>query len=263
MGSMGYGYGSEFHLLRWMGRHREEFTRRVAERIGSQTVTWFDFNFNNKNPIPDEEIHGFSFLNQGKCQNQSKDLLERVRNKKLWCYWPGRGNSISWDAVGQTESGRFVLCEAKAHTEELVSSISRKTTIDSKTTIFKALEGTKKHIGIDSKSDWREKYYQLANRLYVQAVLDDVGIDAVLLNIYFMGDAFPPSKAVQCPATEVEWERAIKKEHETLGIPREGNVFIDKHVFDLFLPVSLAKSPRVTGPWGRRDGIVNRRDKVD
>lgn len=262
MGRMGYGYGSEFHLLRWMGRHREEFTRRVAERIGSQTVTWFDFNFNNRNPVPDEEIHGFSFLNQGKCQNQAKNLLKRVRAERPWCRWPGGGNSISWDAVGQTESGRFVLCEAKAHKEELISSISSKTTKRSRDRIFEALEGTKDHIRIDSKSDWRKSYYQLANRLYVQAVLDVADIDAVLLNIYFIGDAFP-SDAYQCPATEDEWEKSIKKEYETLGIPREGNLFIDKHVRELFLPVSLEKSPRVIGPWGRCKGIVQRRDKGD
>ena len=262
MGILGHGYGSEFHLLRWMGRHREEFTRRVSKVVGSQTVTWFDFNFNNSNPVPDGEIHGFSFLSQGRCQNQAKELLERVRNKKSWCYWPGGGNSISWDAVGQTESGRFVLCEAKAHKKELVSSISRETTIESSDLVFKALEGTKEHIRIDSKSDWRQHYYQFANRLYVQAVLDYFGIDAVLLNIYFMGDAFP-SDAAQCPATQGEWEESIKKEYETLGVPRKGNLFIDKHVRDLFLPVSLGKAPRIIGPWGRRVGIVHRRGKVD
>ena len=262
MGILGHGYGSEFHLLRWMGRHREEFTRRVAERIGSHTVTWFDFDFNNGNPIPDGEIHGFSFLSQGKCQDHVRDLLESVRNEKPWCRWPDGGKSISWDAVGQTESGRFVLCEAKAHKEELVSSISSDTTKRSRDMIFDALEGTKNHIGIDAKSDWRKRYYQFANRLYVQAVLDVLGIDAVLLNIYFIGDAFP-SDAYQCPATKDEWEESIKKEYETLGIPREGNLFIDKHVRELFLPVSLGKKVRVIGPWGRRIGIVDRRGKVD
>ena len=262
MAILGHGYGSEFHLLRWMGRHREEFTRRVSKIVGSQTVTWFDFNFNNRNSVPDGEIHGFSFLGQGKYQNQARNLLKRVRNKELWCCWPDGGNSISWDAVGRTESGRFILCEAKAHKKELVSSISRKTTLDSRAMIFKALEGTKEHIGIDSRSDWRQHYYQLANRLYVQAVLDSVGIDAVLLNIYFIGDAFP-SDNTQCPATQDEWEEAIKKEYETLGIPRKGNSFIENHVRDLFLPVSLEKGPRVIGPWGYRIGIVRCRDKAD
>mgnify|MGYP003294098373 CR=1 FL=1 len=262
MGIIGHGYGSEFHLLRWMGRHREEFTRRASEIVGSQTITWFDFKFNNRNPIPDGEIQGFSFLSHGKCQNQAKDLLERVRNKESLWYWPGGGESISWDAVGQTESGRFVLCEAKAHKKELVSSISTKSSMENREKIFKALEETKKHIGIDSKSDWRKNYYQLANRLYVQAVMDDVGIDAVLLNIYFIGDAFPLD-TTQCPATQDEWEESIKKEYETLGIPRKGNLFIDRHVRDLFLPVSLEKAPRVIGPWGRRTGIVHRRNKAD
>jgi len=29
MGKMALGYGSEFHLLRWTGRHRNEFDKRV------------------------------------------------------------------------------------------------------------------------------------------------------------------------------------------------------------------------------------------
>jgi len=261
MSRMGYGYGSEFHLLRWMGRHRKEFTQRVAKIVGSQTVSWFDFEFNNNNPIPDGEIQGFSFLRLGKFQNKTMDLLKRVQKEKPWCRWPGGGRSISWDAVGQTENGRFVLCEAKAHKEEMVSSISRSTASKSKDMISEAFEGTKAHIGVSSSSDWRKTYYQLANRLYVQAVLDVIGIDAVLLNIYFLGDSFPRT-TIQCPETQAEWEEAITKEYETLGIPRKGNSFIDKHVLELFLPVSTKKTPRVIGPWGRCVGLVSQHDKV-
>ena len=34
MGRMGYGYGSELHLLRWMGRHRNKFNDEVSKAIG-------------------------------------------------------------------------------------------------------------------------------------------------------------------------------------------------------------------------------------
>jgi hypothetical protein len=47
MGKMGYGYGSECHLLRWMGRHRKAFDVAVLSAIkreGSK-IDWLDFNF--------------------------------------------------------------------------------------------------------------------------------------------------------------------------------------------------------------------------
>lgn len=32
MGNMGYGYGSEFHLLRYLGYHRHQLNRAVEEQ---------------------------------------------------------------------------------------------------------------------------------------------------------------------------------------------------------------------------------------
>ena len=47
MSKMGYGYGSECHLLRWMGRHRKAFDNAVLssiQRVGYR-IEWFDFEF--------------------------------------------------------------------------------------------------------------------------------------------------------------------------------------------------------------------------
>lgn len=259
MASIGHGYGSEFHLLRWMGRHRNEFTKQVAGKLNSQTINWFDFNFCNNNSIPDKELNGFSFLKIGENRHQrAYELIKTVRDERSPFFWPGGGMSFSWDAVGQTEDGRYVLCEAKAHKDELNSSIGPKA--KGKDAIRKALEETKRRAKIESAFDWSQSYYQFANRLYVQVVLAQFGIDAVLLNIYFLGDSFPPDYHRHCPTMQEEWEEAINKEYETLGIPRKGNDFVDKHVRELFLPVSLDKGARKIGPWGRRPGIVNDND---
>ncbi len=44
---IGNGYGSEFHLLRWMGRHRELFNQRVSTAVGrpGSVIKWMDFGF--------------------------------------------------------------------------------------------------------------------------------------------------------------------------------------------------------------------------
>ena len=41
---IGNGYGSEFHLLRWMGRHRELFNQRVSTAVGrpGSVIKWMD-----------------------------------------------------------------------------------------------------------------------------------------------------------------------------------------------------------------------------
>lgn len=44
---IGNGYGSEFHLLRWMGRHRGLFNQRVSTAVGrpGSVIKWMDFGF--------------------------------------------------------------------------------------------------------------------------------------------------------------------------------------------------------------------------
>ena len=67
MSKMGYGYGSECHLLRWMGRHRQNLDRRVGEAIGrrDEPIGWMDFRFDPKATWPDSEIKGIKFLESG------------------------------------------------------------------------------------------------------------------------------------------------------------------------------------------------------
>jgi hypothetical protein len=43
MAEMGNGYGSECHLLRYLGRHRTELDKRVREETGGQHVEWLDY----------------------------------------------------------------------------------------------------------------------------------------------------------------------------------------------------------------------------
>jgi hypothetical protein len=62
MEQIALGYGSEFHLLRWLGSHRNEFDKRVKGLIQVDNISWLDFDFDENNPIPDKELKGLSFL---------------------------------------------------------------------------------------------------------------------------------------------------------------------------------------------------------
>ena len=58
MSKMRLGYGSEFHLLRFMGRHREVLNSAVAKalKVPTNSIAWVDFGFDPKQWVPDREI---------------------------------------------------------------------------------------------------------------------------------------------------------------------------------------------------------------
>lgn len=118
MGKMGFGYGSQFHLLRYLGYHRAKLNRAVEEKAGGRVLDWLDFSFDPKARFPnlDSERKGLDFLDP--------DLPVTAVWKQ---FWPQIGNVPNWDAVGllQSESQvQYLLVEAKAHAAELKSDCS-------------------------------------------------------------------------------------------------------------------------------------------
>lgn len=69
MAKIGYGYDSEWHLMRFMARHREllETIIRKAIDVSDGSFKWHDFKFSEKITAPDIEVKGLSFL--GKNQH--------------------------------------------------------------------------------------------------------------------------------------------------------------------------------------------------
>lgn len=64
MGKIGYGYGSEWHLLRYLGYHRAYFSEEIVHIVGGQAVEWLDFPFSSANaPLQDDrEFVGLEFI---------------------------------------------------------------------------------------------------------------------------------------------------------------------------------------------------------
>lgn len=52
MAKFGNGYGSECHLLRYLGRHRKRLDAAVCEVTGATGVHWLDFPFASVWPDP-------------------------------------------------------------------------------------------------------------------------------------------------------------------------------------------------------------------
>src|ERR1700756_4639251 len=104
---MGMGYGSECHLLRYLGRHRRLLEERIYGATGTKIVGWLDYPFDPSKTWLDGELKGLEFF-------PPDDPIHNVWKET----WPQRGNSPNWDAVAQTSANgasEWLLVEAKAN----------------------------------------------------------------------------------------------------------------------------------------------------
>jgi len=236
MAPMGCGYGSEFHLLRYMGRYRNEFSRLVARAIQVEVLCWLDFQHggkyelpigSSKLSLPDQELKGLEFLDAPNFQSVLKD----------WeAFWPTTGNQQNWDAVGRVRvkcQPQWLLVEAKANTNEMISSCGATPGSPSMIQIEAAFRDTQNYFTITPGGDWTRDYYQLANRLAVLYFLRAHNIPARLLLIYFLGDKNPSGT---CPVNESDWRVEINLQDRHIGL--NATKKRDLGIHELFIEVA-------------------------
>lgn len=222
MAAMGYGYGSECHLLRWMGRHRRAFDTAVCKVLQKTDgpVDWLDMEFNPSNPWPDRELKGLEFIGKTAALDKWKEE------------WPASGNSQNWDAVGWW-GNRPVLVEAKAHTGEIHSECGAKPN-GGRPRIEQTLRDTALSLGMcDLSSSWMKPHYQFANRLAVLRFLHSHGYPARLVMIYFVGDRHFPS--CQPPQRVEDWTLPLATQKLEMGLPARHD--LSPFIHELFLHV--------------------------
>ena len=226
MANIGKGYGSECHLLRWMGRHRKLFDERVSATIGraGTPINWLDFGFDPDKLWPDAELRGLEFL------------YERPGLKSKWkTFWPTGRGIHNWDAVGWvgTEPDQeLLLLEAKAHVTEMESNCCAKRP-ESIRKIGRSFDEVKRCLGARPEADWMRGYYQAANRIATLYFLHRERVPARLLFVYFLGDRF---QGRECPRTMEEWAPAIRVQWAHLGLGPDH--CLANLVHGLFLPIS-------------------------
>jgi len=240
MGTIGYGYGSEWHLTLYLARRREAFTRLVAERLGVAGISWLDHDElvdrRSGNPTLGEP-RGLSFL-----------PVEHPVRREWEQLWPQTGNVHNWDAVGRAvgEPGAWVLLEAKAHVGELASSCGA-TSEASRQRISDILRRAREQLGVPELSDWMNGYYQYCNRLALLHFLRERGVDAHLIFAYFTGDrADLGSSGRLCPESEDSWRSALEVQKRHVGVPASSALL--RFVHQVFLPAYLVP---VREPAGR------------
>lgn len=229
MGTIGYGYGSEWHLLRCLGYHRKWFSDNTAKLIGSDNVDWIDFQYSTINePLhQDAEFNGLGFISDPLVQKQWKS------------FWPAKAQH--WDAVGVAQfvdHDELLFVEAKAHVEELGENESCKASSpDSLRMIRSALQLTQKALESDNVpvECWMEHYYQTCNRYAALHFLRNIcqpSLPAHLVFVYFYGETRP---GWNCPQSPEDWQTYLQKMDRMTGV-RYPNP-LSPYIHRLFVPV--------------------------
>ena len=223
MAQIGYGYGSEFQLMRFLGHHRNLLEKTIRKFIGNTDgrFYWFDFDFADREKIisGDSEMCGLSFLEKEilKISDVCDVVKKYAWNFDRWQYW---------DAVFLLD-GVIYFVEAKAHKEEIKS-------------------GNKKHGGTHSKEildfmksqfscateEWLKDYYQFANRLSTVSFLNRSGISCKLVNIYFVDGYYDREHSINKDTSEESFRAEINQELKTLGLDEEEK---NRYVIDVFI----------------------------
>jgi hypothetical protein len=214
MGTRGDGYGSEYHLRRYLAEAPATLSAAIAGAIGDgvDICEWLAFGAGKTG---ERELRGMEFLDP--------------TGRGAWRdFWPKTGNPPNWDAVGRRpQSHEWILVEAKAREGELVAPCRAKEE-GGRAQIEQALRATRRHLGIAEDRDWMGNYYQIANRLASLYFLNEVVKQpARLVFIHFTGDAFPDGS--RCPKSQAEWEPLLATAKQVLGLP--ANLDRVHHVF--------------------------------
>jgi len=224
MSKIGHGYGSEWHLLRYLGRHRHRLDEKVRGALEADAIRWNDFMFKQMSKWHDVEWTGVDFIGD-----------EEVRS--AWAtFWPQSGSVQNWDAVGEVRrdgAWEWVLVEAKSYLSEPRTQCQAKERggLDR---IRGAFAEVKSALGVPEAADWLSGYYQYCNRIAALYFLDRIGVEANLLFVYFLGDQFPDEQKM-CPKSESEWRDEL--EAQALHVALPPNHALAHRIYEIFLPV--------------------------
>jgi hypothetical protein len=221
-----------------LGWHRDWFRNKIETAIGASNLIWLDFPAGTQAqvypggvPIREGEWKRLDFIGDESLQ------------KKFDAYWPSKGNSQNWDAIGRaTVSGEqtWLLVEAKAHLAEVDGNGTSAKESGGRPLIREAFCETLRALGHSRDEStclseiWLKGYYQHANRLAALQFLHREGIPARLVYVYFCGDRHPAPK--QCPLNPEDWQPLLQRVHEELGLT--GKSALEAHVHEVFVDVN-------------------------
>ena len=158
--------------------------------------------------------------------------------QELSDFWPRFGPQ--WDALAVTDQGQIILVEAQAHIPEMVTAPAQARGEAARRRILDSLGAIKSFVNSKSPADWSTSFYQYANRLAHLYWMREVnGHDAYLVNLFLVND-----REMNGPATEAEWQAAIRLQEVFLGV-RQGSQtgyaldpWVGAYVLNVFMDVN-------------------------
>lgn len=204
MSKMGYGYGSEFQLLRYLGHHRNYLDNQIKAKTGSNSpIQWYDHPINRKTTSYDAELKDIECF-------KDELFFEELRVK--WGkFWPQRGNSQNWDAVfRQNDTWYFV--EAKAHIGEAHQKCSAKEH-GGRPKILQAFISTCNGNKTLAEQWLESDCYQLANRLAFIHFCKENGLKVKICLICFISgyNADPTKEVINNETWNELWIEEFRK----------------------------------------------------
>lgn len=237
MTQIGYGYGSEWQLLRMLGHHRDYFFKELRKQLHlsqDAEIHWLDYGFDESGTIVsgDKEHKKREFF-EAIPEIFTPEVISDFNKDKF-----GTKLNQNWDGIFWVDKTVY-LVEAKAHVKEIFSNIQSDKE-RSLSIIEEYFKETKEWFSISSDNDWKKVYYQMANRVAFLKLLHSHGIEAKLVNLYFVNGY---EKRVKDPDSDKyhiipnkktsveEWEKVIIEEENYLGISGLKN----KSIFHVFI----------------------------
>ena len=153
-------------------------------------------------------------------------------------FWPRFGPQ--WDGLAVTDRGQILLVEAKAHIPEMVTAPTQARGEPARQKISDSLGRVKTFVNSKAPVDWSASFYQYANRLaHLYWIREVNGHDAYLVNLFFIND-----REMNGPATEAEWQAAIRLQEVFLGVRQSSQTgfaidpWVGAYVLDVFMDVN-------------------------
>ena len=212
MAEIGYGYGSEWQLLRYLGHHRDYLNKEILKQLkhlnltNGETPQWKDYPVNENRLSMDGELTGIECFNE--------EIQSRIQTE--WkTFWPQSGSSHNWDGVF-TIGEKWFLVEAKAHLDETHQKCQAKSE-DSIKKIIDAFIVTCDNEEL-AKKWYQSDCYQLANRLAFIKFCENQGIEAKLVYINFLNGWIKNETGIKSVETEDDWKKVWDEEYKTLSL---------------------------------------------
>jgi hypothetical protein len=219
--------GSDWHLLRFLGRQRHRLDRAVLHAVDRGTrLDWLDA------PLADDDAE-----NPDRLWRDIEFLAHKPELKAAWEeFWPGASAAIDWDAVAWIRGEgppELLLVAGASSVQDLKSNLGPRETRDGgRPKIVKAFKDAMADLGV-KYGDWKEGHYAYCARVAALWFLRQQGVPARLLHIYFTGDSGDDRRT--CPGSEAGWAKPLAKMDKDVGLPTWHPLAQWMH--RLFLPV--------------------------